>query len=56
MDIFEALEQAADLRQEANDLNRRAAELEHEWVGIATEETLTLKTLVEVIRKVGQVR
>jgi hypothetical protein len=56
MDIYEALERAAELRHEADILRRDADELEYEWVGIASEEVLTLKTLVEIIRKVGQAR
>ena len=54
MNIFEALDRAAELREQSAALRREADELEQEWVGVASEEILTVRRLVEVIRKVGE--
>ena len=56
MDIYEALDKAAKLRKQADELRQEAIDLENEWVGVETGEVLTVKKLVEVIRKVGQAR
>jgi hypothetical protein len=54
VNIYEALEEAAALREQADELRRRADELETEWVGAASGDVLTVSRLVEIIRKVGQ--
>jgi sugar-specific transcriptional regulator TrmB len=53
VNIYEALERAAELRTQADELRRQADELEHEWIGVAAGETLTVEKLVDVIRKIG---
>ena len=53
MNINEALDEAAALRKQADDLKRQADELEYEWVGAAEGDVLTVKRLVDVIRKIG---
>lgn len=50
MNIFEALDRAAELRAQADALREEADDLEQEWVGVATEEILTVRRLVEVAR------
>jgi hypothetical protein len=54
MNIYEALERAADLRIQADVLRREADKLEREWVGVTSDGVITIKTLVDVIRKIGQ--
>jgi hypothetical protein len=54
VNIYEALERAAALREQADELRREADELETEWVGAAQGEVLTVGKLVDIIRKVGQ--
>ena len=56
MNIYEALDKAAELRNQADELRQEAVDLENEWVGVETGEILTVKKLVEVIRKVGEAR
>ena len=54
MNIYEALEQAAALREQADELHRQADDLEIEWVGAASGDVLTVQRLVDVVRKIGQ--
>ena len=54
MNIYEALEQAAELRDQADELRRQADELESEWVGLVSGDVVTVKRLVDVILKIGQ--
>ena len=54
MDIYEALEHAAELREQADKLRQEADDLEYEWVGASSGDVLTVERLVHVIRKVGQ--
>lgn len=54
MNIYEALELAAEKRNQADDLRREADELEQEWVGASQGEVLTVKRLVEIVRKIGE--
>jgi hypothetical protein len=56
MNIYEALEQAAALRKQADELRQKADELEYEWVGIASDDVVTLRRLVDVVRKIGESR
>jgi hypothetical protein len=56
MNIYEALEQAAEKRKLADELRRQADELEYEWVGIASDDVVTLRRLVDVVRKIGESR
>jgi len=56
VNIYEALEQAAALREQSEELRRQADELEREWVGAASGDVLTVGKLVDVIRKVGEAR
>jgi hypothetical protein len=56
MNIYEALEQAAALRIQADELRQKADELEYEWIGIASDDVVTLRRLIDVIRKVGESR
>lgn len=55
MNIYEALTRAADLRKQADELRREADELEYEWIGVAEGDILTVRTLVDVIRKIAEV-
>jgi len=54
VNIYEALEQAAALREQAVELMAQADELEIEWVGAASGDVLTVQRLVDVVRKIGQ--
>jgi hypothetical protein len=54
MNIYQALEQAAALRKQADELRRQADELEYEWVGAKHDDIVTLRMLVDIIRKVGE--
>lgn len=54
MNIYEALKRAAELREAADALRAEADSLEQEWVGASEGDVLTVKRLVDVVRKIGE--